>query len=101
MFFLTAVAKKEPKKGDVHWMNSYTIGVDFGGGAAKATLLREDGTVVTTSQREYPTYYPENGWAEHDPDGHYDALCYGLTITMAQRRQKPLERSQRVTSRCS
>ncbi|WP_158572872.1 MULTISPECIES: xylulokinase [Anaerotruncus] len=76
MFFLTAVAKKEPKKGDVHWMNSYTIGVDFGGGAAKATLLREDGTVVTTSQREYPTYYPENGWAEHDPDGHYDALCY-------------------------
>lgn len=55
---------------------NYTIGVDFGGGAAKATLLREDGSVIATAQREYPTYYPANGWAEHDPEGHYEALCY-------------------------
>jgi xylulokinase len=56
----------------------YTIGVDFGGGAAKATLLREDGEVIAAEQKEYPLYYPQNGWAEHDPHGHYEVLCQNI-----------------------
>ena len=30
----------------------YLIGVDFGGGSSKATLLREDGAVVATAAQE-------------------------------------------------
>ena len=47
----------------------YLLGVDFGGSSSKATLLREDGVVAATASREYPTYYPENGWAEQDRGG--------------------------------
>lgn len=36
----------------------YLIGVDFGGGSSKATLLREDGFIVATATKEYPTLYP-------------------------------------------
>ena len=46
----------------------YLLGVDFGGSSSKATLLREDGVVAATASREYPTYYPENGWAEQDAE---------------------------------
>ena len=52
----------------------YLLGVDFGGTSSKATLLREDGVVVATAGREYPTYYPHNGWAEQDPEDSYDAF---------------------------
>jgi xylulokinase len=57
---------------------NYTIGVDFGGGAAKATLLREDGEVIATTQKEYPMYYPRAGWIEHDAEGHYEVLCHNI-----------------------
>lgn len=52
----------------------YLLGVDFGGSSSKATLLGEDGKVYGTAGREYPTYYPENGWAEQDPEDSYQAL---------------------------
>ena len=51
----------------------YLLGVDFGGSSSKATLLREDGVVAATASREYPTYYPENGWAEQDAEDSYNA----------------------------
>lgn len=53
----------------------YTIGVDFGGGAGKGTLLSQHGDSVCTATREYKTYYPENGWSEHDPEEYYAAFC--------------------------
>ena len=52
----------------------YTLGVDFGGGASKATLLREDGVVAATSTSEYPTSYPHIGWAEQNPDDWFKAF---------------------------
>lgn len=52
----------------------YLLGCDFGGSAAKATLLDAQGRVAATAQREYPTYYPKPGWAEQDPQESYDAL---------------------------
>lgn len=52
----------------------YTLGVDFGGGAGKGTLLAETGEVVTTATREYNTYCPHNGWTEIEPDEYYGAF---------------------------
>ena len=56
----------------------YLLGVDFGGSSSKATLLREDGVVAATASREYPTYYPENGWAEQDAEDSYNAACANI-----------------------
>lgn len=56
----------------------YLLGVDFGGSSSKATLLGEDGRVYATAGKEYPTYYPENGWAEQDPDDSYRALVSNI-----------------------
>ena len=56
----------------------YLLGVDFGGGASKATLLSDGGAVIATSIREYPTYYPYDGWAEQDPQDCYTAFLYNV-----------------------
>ena len=53
----------------------YLLGVDFGGSSSKATLLGEDGRVYGTSSVEYPTFYPQPGWAEQDAEDSYRALC--------------------------
>lgn len=51
----------------------YTLGIDFGGGASKATLLSEDGKIAATNTVEYKTLYPRSGWAEQDPMDWYNA----------------------------
>ncbi len=52
----------------------YLLGIDFGGGASKATLLRTDGLVVAENTVEYPTLYPQNGACEQDPADWIQAL---------------------------
>ncbi len=61
-----------------------TIGVDFGGSASKATLLDESGTILATSTREYPSYYPHPGWLEQDPRDFYDSFVYNVKSVLAK-----------------
>ena len=49
----------------------YVLGVDFGGGASKATLMNQNGEVVRTASTEYPTDYGEGGRAEQNPYDWY------------------------------
>lgn len=56
----------------------YVLGVDFGGGASKATLLDRNGTVVATATAEYPTHYGESGKAEQNPLDWYEAACKNI-----------------------
>lgn len=56
----------------------YVLGVDFGGGASKATLLDENGKVVATATAEYPTHYGEGGKAEQNPMDWYNAACQNI-----------------------
>jgi xylulokinase len=53
----------------------YLLGVDHGGSSVKATLLSEEGQTVATAVEEYRTYYPQDRWAEHNPDELYAAFC--------------------------
>ena len=56
----------------------FVLGVDFGGGASKATLLDEKGKVVATATAEYPTHYGEGGKAEQNPLDWYKAACENI-----------------------
>ncbi len=52
----------------------YVLGIDFGGGASKATLLAQDGTIAAQNTVEYKTSYPKPGYAEQNPMDWYDAV---------------------------
>ncbi len=51
----------------------YVLGIDFGGGASKATLLSEEGKIAATNTVEYKTLYPKSGWTEQNPMDWYNA----------------------------
>ena len=53
----------------------YLLGIDFGGGASKATLINTDGSIVAEHSVEYPTLHPNAGWCEQNPEDWYSALC--------------------------
>ena len=69
----------------------YLLGIDFGGGASKATLLREDGEVCAVSSCEYPTYYPQPGYAEQDPQDWVEAACKNIQAILAESGIRPQE----------
>lgn len=52
----------------------YLLGIDFGGGSSKATLLSIDGAVVAESVAEYKTYYETVGASEQEPQEWIEAL---------------------------
>lgn len=53
----------------------YLLGIDFGGGASKATLIDEHGNIIATAMSEYDTLYPEQGACEQSPNAWISALC--------------------------
>lgn len=67
----------------------YLLGIDFGGGASKATLLGEDGKVYASSTCEYPTHYPKPGYAEQDPDDWVCAACRNIRSVIEKSGIKP------------
>ena len=56
----------------------YLLGIDFGGGASKATLLSEEGVICATHTTEYETHYPKPGYAEQNPDDWVKATCENI-----------------------
>lgn len=61
-----------------------TIGVDLGGSSSKATLLDEDGTVLATASREYPSHCPQPGWMEQNADDLYAAFVHNVREVLAK-----------------
>ena len=53
----------------------YLLGIDFGGGASKATLIDTDGKIIAENTVEYPTYYPTVGACEQSAEDWINALC--------------------------
>ena len=53
----------------------YLLGIDFGGGASKATLLSKQGAIIAESTVEYETLHPTLGACEQRPQDWLDALC--------------------------
>ena len=56
----------------------YVLGVDFGGGASKATLMNKDGEVVRTATAEYSTVFGDGGLAEQNPNDWYSAAVKNI-----------------------
>lgn len=55
-------------------MKAYLLGIDLGSGSVKLTLLHRSGRVAATCGQEYPTFYPQVGFAEQEPEDWCAAL---------------------------
>ena len=67
----------------------YLLGIDFGGGASKATLLSADGVICATNTTEYATNYPKPGYAEQNPDDWVKATCENIKGVLEKSKVAP------------
>ena len=51
------------------------MALDAGTTGVRARLIRKDGTAVASAYREFPQYFPQPGWVEHDANEIWDAIC--------------------------
>ncbi len=56
-------------------MNALLLGIDIGTSACKVTVFEKNGSVAATDSGAYPVYYPNQGWAEQNPDDWWNAVC--------------------------
>ncbi|MCC6353466.1 MAG: xylulokinase [Verrucomicrobiae bacterium] len=54
------------------------LGIDFGTGGCKVTVIDGEGAVLENASAEYPTSHPRPAWAEQDPADWYRAMCHVL-----------------------
>jgi len=62
----------------------YVLGIDFGGGACKATLLSSAGEVTAIHTVEYPTFYPQAGFTEQIPGDWFKAACQSIAAVLSR-----------------
>ncbi len=51
------------------------LGIDFGTGGCKVTVIDPSGAVVESASGEYPTRHPRPAWAEQAPADWYRVMC--------------------------
>ncbi|MGD2175579.1 MAG: FGGY family carbohydrate kinase, partial [Candidatus Brocadiaceae bacterium] len=56
-------------------MADYLLGLDYGTGGAKTTIIDTGGKVLGYAFEEYPVLTPHPGWSEHDPHLYWEIAC--------------------------
>ena len=56
-------------------MPGHFLGFDVGTSAVKAGVVTQDGTVLATASREYPSFYPGPQWVEQSVDQMWQGQC--------------------------
>ena len=54
------------------------LGIDYGTGGCKVTVLDETGRFVGEASTEFTTYHEHPGWSEQEPADWWTALCESL-----------------------
>ncbi len=60
------------------------LGVDFGTGACKATVIDINGEVCATASKELPSIYLKPGWSEQEPKSWIDAFIVTVKSCIKQ-----------------
>ena len=57
---------------------SYYIGIDLGTSSVKMLMADEKGNAVKSVTKEYPLYFPHDGWSEQKPEDWWKAVKEGI-----------------------
>ena len=49
-------------------MSQYLLSIDQGTTSSRAIVFDERGTIVTSAQKEFTQFFPDDGWVEHDAE---------------------------------
>ncbi|MFZ3151904.1 MAG: xylulokinase [Anaerolineaceae bacterium] len=56
----------------------YYLGIDLGTSSVKVLAINSDHEIVGDTSREYPVYYPQEKWAEQDPNDWWEQTATAI-----------------------
>lgn len=62
----------------------FLLGIDYGTGGAKATIIDAEGAVLGYAFEEYPILTPHPGWSEHDPKRYWTVASRLIANVVAE-----------------
>ena len=62
----------------------YVLAIDAGTTGITVLAVGSDARIHATGYREFPQYFPQPGWVEHDADEIWSATCEAATDALAQ-----------------
>lgn len=65
------------------------MAIDQGTTSSRAIIFDHDGNKVAISQQEFPQYFPQPGWVEHDPLEIWDSVQSVISNVMIKSQIKP------------
>jgi len=65
------------------------LALDQGTTGSTALVVRSDGRVIGRGYREFPQYFPQPGWVEHDPGEIFHATMEAATQAIAAAGERP------------
>ena len=72
-------------------MKSYLLGIDIGTSACKIAVFDRHGQVMSAASGDYEVYYPQEGWAEQDPEEWWEAVCHAVRESLKKGNIEPEE----------
>lgn len=69
--------------------HAYLLALDQGTTSSRAIVFRDDGTVHSMVQAEFPQIFPQPGWVEHDPMAIWQSQCATAREALARGGLKP------------
>ncbi len=58
--------------------DKYILAIDQGTTGSRAILYDKKGSIIASSYREFPQYFPLPGWVEHDPEEIWQSVKYTI-----------------------
>ncbi len=72
-------------------MKKYILAIDQGTTSSRAILFNKAGEKIATAQREFPQYFPESGWVEHDANEIWQSVQSVLAEVFIHSNAQPEE----------
>ncbi|MGE5140442.1 MAG: FGGY family carbohydrate kinase, partial [Rudaea sp.] len=72
-------------------MPDYLLGIDYGTGGAKASIIDTQGAVRAYAFEEYPFIHERPGWSEHDAALYWPMACRLIRSCIEQAHIPPSE----------
>ncbi len=69
----------------------FLLGIDVGTSACKVALFTPDGAVAAQANGQYEVLYPQQGWAEQNPDSWWKAICSSIKAMLEKSGINPSE----------
>lgn len=65
-------------------MNQNILAIDQGTTSSRSIIFSPGGTILASSQYEFPQIYPDDGWVEHDPEAIWQTTLRATRDVMRQ-----------------